>query len=269
MSRGPSCPASPVPPRAGVSPVATWVQPPAPRRAWLLCTDSVETAAGADGDIKAMLPLAHMAKAAPVLPQNCMSIQLCASAASTCKRGGRSGAKPTIVQASLGDPDHKARVGGPTERQSQSQHGAGHQKAPHSHPGCLTVPCCCLALSAHSAFISTPKGEPRTKQDADPLLQPTRGIPSAWCFLLGRCPAPKAVGKVGEDQELTAPAPCQGHAAPPHSSSRPGTDEPLALALCCWLSLWGTCLLFALPGCFALRPAKAAPVLPCGAPAVP
>lgn len=114
------------------------------------------------------------------------------------------------------------------------------------------------------------------KQDADLLLQPTRGIPSAWCFLLGRCPAPKAAGKAGKDQEVTAPAPCQGHAAPPHSSSHPGHRRAagfgsllLASAPCCWLSLWGSCLLFALPGCFALYPAKAAPVLPRGAPTLP
>lgn len=68
--------------------------------------------------------------------QGNVSTRLCTAAASTCKRGGRSGAKPTIVQARLGDPDHEAGVGGCSERQARSQHRSKRRQAPCCHPGC-------------------------------------------------------------------------------------------------------------------------------------
>lgn len=114
---------------------------------------------------------------------------------------GRSGAEPTVVQASLGDPHDKAGVGGPSEGQAQSQRPTSRCQAPCSHPACPAVPRRCQAPSLPAPpLYPRQNGNRRRGRWPGPLPQPSRGIPRtpglpAWpapCSSVPEAPAPTA-----------------------------------------------------------------------------
>lgn len=76
----------------------------------------------------------------PVCPRTPHSVSKCPALPLSHLQRGKAEAKPTIVQACLGDPDHEAGIGGTGECQAQGQCPTRHCQALRSHPSCPTAP---------------------------------------------------------------------------------------------------------------------------------
>lgn len=95
-------------------------------------------------------------------------------------------AKPTIVQACLGDPDHEAGVGGAGECQAQGQCPTCHYQALRSHPGCPTVPLpVCPSAPPLYPCQNGNRGEAAVQTSCGGASPQPQG------FLLGHCPGPQ------------------------------------------------------------------------------